>query len=129
MANISLPISFINTPTSTQSTNAYWTPSNSLVLGNAGTKQNINFNNELNEFTGTNTFIDTLFNVYHSNYIIDVFNTSRRLTKITSYLPLNILFNFELNDTFTIGLNTYIINSITTNLQNGKSSMELLNKV
>lgn len=123
------PISFINTPTSTQSTNAYWTPSNSLVLGNAGTKQNINFNNELNEFTGTNTFIDTLFNVYHSNYIIDVFNTSRRLTKITSYLPLNILFNFELNDTFTIGLNTYIINSITTNLQNGKSSMELLNKV
>ena len=92
-------------------------------------RENINFNNEINEYTRTNEFSDTLFSAYHSPYIIDVFNSSRRITKVTSYLPLRILFNFKLNDTFEINSQKYIINSITTNLQSGKSDMELLNKV
>jgi hypothetical protein len=110
-------------------TNTYWVPSNSLYLtSNLGT-QNINFALEQNEFQQTSSFNDTLFADYHSEYIIDVFNRSRRITKVTAYLPLRILYNFKLNDTFTINNRNYIINSITTNLQNGKSNMELLNKV
>ena len=109
--------------------NTYWVPSNSLYLtSNLGT-QNINFALEQNEFQQTSSFNDTLFADYHSEYIIDVFNRSRRITKVTAYLPLRILYNFKLNDTFTINNRNYIINSITTNLQNGKSDMELLNKV
>ena len=44
-------------------------------------------------------------------------------------MPLKILFNFKLNDVFTINRQDYLINSVTTNLQSGKSDMELLNKV
>ena len=115
--------------TVTQVTN-YTIPSNSLYISaqyQGG--QNINFNNEINEYTRTTEFTDTLFSTYHSPYIIDVFNSSRRITKITSYLPLRILFDFKLNDTFEINAQKYIINSVTTNLQSGKSEMELLNKV
>ena len=110
-------------------TNTYWVPSNSLNLVSSSGTQNINFALEQNEFNPTQSFTDTLFADYHSEYIIDVFNTSRRITKVTAYLPLRILYDFKLNDTFTINGRNYIINSITTNLQSGKSDMELLNKV
>ena len=115
--------------TVTQVTN-YTIPSNSLYISaQYQGRQNINFNNEINEYTRTTQFTNTLFLTYHSPYIIDVFNSSRRITKITSYLPLRILFDFKLNDTFEINAQKYIINSVTTNLQSGKSEMELLNKV
>ena len=112
----------------TSNTRNYWVPSNSLSLTFGG-RENINFNQEQNEYTPFVTFNQTLFADYHSPYMIDVFNTSRRITKITAFLPLKILFNFKLNDIFTINTTDYIINSVTTNLQSGKSSMELLNKV
>jgi len=123
-------LSFQETPTLAVSVNQYWIPSNSLFKDPSVGKQNINFGLELNEYDfGSDEFTDTLFSVYHSEYIIDVFNPSRRITQISSYLPLRIIYNFKLNDTFTINSSTFIINSITTDLQSGKSKMELLNKV
>ena len=119
----------VATGTGKVATNTYWVPSNSLNLVSSLGTQNINFALEQNEFNPTQSFTDTLFADYHSEYIIDVFNTSRRITKVTAYLPLRILYDFKLNDTFTINGRNYIINSITTNLQSGKSDMELLNKV
>ena len=110
-------------------TNTYWVPSNSLNLVSSSGTENINFSLEQNEFNPTQSFTDTLFSDYHSQYIIDVFNTSRRITKLSAVLPLKILYDFKLNDTFTVNGRNYIINSITTNLQSGKSDMELLNKV
>ena len=120
-------ISFINDNDTISPLTRYIIPSNSLYLDPAVGKQNINFSNEINEYTRTNDFTDTLFSTFHSEYIIDIFNQKRRLTKITSYLPLRILFAFKLNDTFQINADRYTINSITTNIQSGKSEMELLN--
>ena len=123
-------LSFQNSLSSRTITNSYWIPSNALFQASSSGKQNINFNNELNEYqVGSDQFTETLFSVYHSEYIIDVFNQSRRLTQVTSFLPLRITYNLKLNDTFTINSKIYRINSITTDLQSGKSKMELLNKV
>ena len=66
---------------------------------------------------------------YYETYISHVFNRSRRLTKVTAYLPLKIIYNLELNDKVSIGTQQYIINSLKTDLLNGKSSIELLNVV
>ena len=63
------------------------------------------------------------------NYVSAVFNLRRRLTKVTAFLPLNIIYNLEMNDYLTIGGQAYTINTITTDLTNGKSSIELLNNV
>jgi len=123
------PISLVLSDTSVVSKTTYVMPSNSESLTSSQNKGNINFNNEINEFTNTTAFTDTLFLVYHSKYVIDIFNTRRRITQVNAFLPLRILFDFQLNDTFEISSQRYIINSITTNLQNGKSSIELLNKV
>lgn len=122
-------IRFLEDASNFNDLDSYWIPSNSLYLDPAVGTENINFGLELNEYTGASGFDETLFNNYHSEYIIDVFNESRRITKVSAFLPLRILYNFKLNDTFTINSRDYIINSITTNLQTGKSDMELLNKV
>ena len=108
---------------------SYNVPSNSLALDPTTSKDNINFKNELNEYTGNTDFTDTLFQKYYSNYITDIFNNKNRLTKVTAYLPLKILLNFTLADRFDINGNRYKINSIKTNLQDGKSEIELLNEL
>jgi len=86
----------------------------------------INFKQELDEYTGE-VQQKSLFNNCHVSYMTSVFNPSNRITKLTAYLPLGVLLNYKLNDKFLISEKKYKINSIKTNLQNGKSELELLN--
>ena len=104
----------------------HFTPGNSnrSVLTN---KPTINFSLEIDEYTGV-TYPNTLFADYHEEYISEVFNQSKRLSVFTAYLPLRILMNYTLADRFVINNQSYKINSIKTNLLNGKSSLELLNE-
>ena len=108
---------------------SYIIPSNSLDISPTSIKDNIHFQNEENEYTGDFLFTDTLFKTYYETYISHVFNNARRITKVTAYLPLKIIYNLELNDRISIGTQQYIINSLKTDLLNGKSSIELLNVV
>lgn len=104
-------------------------PSNSVYLDGTPTKQNIHFQTEINEWTRTNDFTDTLFVNYYQDYITDSFNLKRRLSKVTAYLPLKIFTKLNLNDRLIVNNKSYIINQITTNLLTGKSELELLNEV
>jgi len=122
-------ISFLDTTSSHSEVTQYNVPSNSVALSSATSKYNINFNNEINEYTLDNTFTDTLFEAYHKDYISDVFDVTNRLTKLTAYLPLRILLNYTLADRFNISGTTYKINSIKTNMLTGKSDLELLNDI
>ena len=122
-------ISFLDTPTSHSQIVNYNIPSNSVALSSATSKYNINFNNEINEYTAENDFTNTLFQAYHSDYISDVFDVRNRLTKVSAYLPLKILLNYTLADRFSIFGNRYKINSIKTNFKTGKSEIELLNDI
>ena len=122
-------ISFLDTTSSHSEVTLYNVPSNSVALSSSTSKYNINFNNEINEYTATNDFTDTLFEAYHSDYISDVFDVTNRLTKVTAYLPLRILLNYTLADRFNISGTTYKINSIKTNMLTGKSDLELLNDI
>jgi hypothetical protein len=125
-------MSFVNAvdsagvPTGHQLISNHFTPGNSnrSVLLN---KPTINFSLEIDEYTGV-TYPNTLFADYHEEYISGVFNQSKRLSVFTAYLPLRILMNYTLADRFVINNQSYKINSIKTNLLNGKSSLELLNE-
>ena len=124
------PISFVfQKDVSVQSLTTYNIPSNSVALSSVTSKANINFHNETNEYSFSNSFTDTLFNVYYSNYITGVFNESNRITKLTAYLPLSIALKLNLSDSFIISGKSYKINSVKTNLETGKSELELLNEV
>lgn len=120
-------ISFRDTETSHSAISAYNIPSNSVALDPTSTSYNINFKNEFNEWTGNTDFTNTLFEAFYSNYITSIFNEKNRLTKVKAYLPLRILRNLVLSDRLIINNKQYKINSIKTNLLNGKSDIELLN--
>jgi hypothetical protein len=120
-------IAFLNSPTSQEELTTYNIPSNSVALTTTASTYNINFYEEVNEYTRQTGFTNTLFQAYYSNYITSVFNPTNRITKVSAYLPLRILLNYTLADRFVISGNSYKINSIKTNLKNGKSDIELLN--
>ena len=111
----------------------YFVPSNSLALDPTVSKDNIHFNNYINEWEANeggslqNEFTDTLFETEYKTYIQSVFNERQRLTTVTAYLPYKIFSSLQLNDIIELGQNRYFINSITTDLTNGKTKFELLN--
>lgn len=125
-------ITFLNTPTNIAAISNYIVPSNSVSLSSATSSYNMNFNAEQNEWGALEIpadtgFTNSLFEAYYKNYITSVFNPSNRISKVSAYLPLKILLNYTLADRFIIGGHSYKINSITTNLETGKSELELLN--
>ena len=125
-------IAFLNSPTDQDPITTYNIPSNSVALSSATSSYNMNFNAEQNEWGSLEVpadigFTNSLFQAYYSNYITSVFNPTNRITKVTAYLPLRILRNYTLADRFVINGKSYKINSIKTNLKNGKSDLELLN--
>jgi hypothetical protein len=124
--NGSTPISFRDSETAHSQVTRYYIPLNSN--GITGTDQSLHFNAEIDEYALTQNN-ETLFENYYKNYIQDVFNEKRRITKVSAYLPLRVLLKYNLSDRFVINSISYKINSITTNLETGKSELELLNEV
>ena len=123
-------LSFRNTnPSGRVPITSYFIPSNSLSINSATSKFNIHFRPMVNEYTGVNNFTNTLFETKYKSYIEDVFNAQRRLTKVTAFLPYKIFNSLQLNDRIQLGQNNYKINSLKTNLTNGKTEFELLNTV
>lgn len=120
-------IAFRDTPTTHKEVTSYFIPSNSVSLNASTSSSNINFYEETNEYSPNDSFSGTLFANYYRNYIRSIFTINRRLIKVKAYLPLKILYNFTLNDVFTINNRSFNINTIETNLQTGESNIELLN--
>ena len=122
-------ISFRDTTTThSEITVSIFMPSNQRNFQTNTGQESINFYSELNEWTAS-TNDNSLFQDRYRNYIQDVFNEKRRITKVKAFLPLKIVLKHTLADEFIIAGNKYKINSITTNLQTGESDIELLNEV
>ena len=119
--------------------NLFIAPSNTLTLNPepSGSDISLHFQNELseylaNELSGSDLaddFTDTLFETEYKEYIQDVFNQRRRLTKVTAYLPMKVYYNLQLNDLIELNQSRYKINSMKTDLTTGKTEFELLNSV
>ena len=121
------PISFRDTLESHVQVLSYNIPLNSI--GVTGTGQSLNFKTEIDEYAFPLVENqETLFKNYYFNYISDVFKIKKRITKLNADLPLKVLLNYKLNDRFIVNGNVYKINSIKTDLQTGKSNLEIINE-
>ena len=120
-------------PTGTNSSlDDYWIPSVCNELGTASTPPtyNLNFGSEINTYTltdysGNN---NSLFQTYYQNYIVRVFNKRTRIFKFSAVLPLKVLLTLTLDDLIVVGTRAYTINKMSTKLQSGETSFELLNE-
>jgi len=100
---------------------------------NADQSQSLNFGSEIDEYnrSGNSAIINnnSLFNNFYKTYITQVFDRRARIYRYSAKLPSKILLKYNLNDTFTIFDQDYIINNINVNLITGDSKLELINKL
>jgi hypothetical protein len=127
-------------PVTSNAVNSYFMPHNANSTGTSNVapypinadapEYNLNFGSEINSYTltdyGGNN--NSLFQLYYQNYIQRVFNTKTRIFKYNAILPLKFLLTYSLADTIIISDRLFTINKITTNLQTGQSTLELLNE-
>lgn len=115
--------------------NDYYRPSNTnetaTDIGNEGADEepanfSLNFDSEIDEWTGNENF-NSIFEKFYKKYIESVFDPYKRISVFTAYLPPSFLIHYRLNDQLKIQDTIYRINSIKTNLNTGKSTLELIN--
>lgn len=138
--SISTPINYVDSTRPVTSSsgitnttiNNYWMPHNANELGTTSTAPafNLNFGSEINSYTltdygGSN---NSLFQKFYQSYIQRVFNTKTRIFKYKAVLPLKFLLTYSLADKIFVTGRAFTINKITTDLQTGRSTLELLNE-
>lgn len=106
--------------TSTTTYNAFG--SETFIGGNT---YSINFGSEQSPMTN-NLISNSLYTQYYQAYLDNVFNQKARLIKLSAVLPISILTTLKLNDSIIIRDKKYIINTMTFDLTNGETSLELL---
>ena len=70
---------------------------------------------------------NTLFSVYYSPYLSNLFNLKNRETTVKTNLPISLLTSLELNDRLIIRDKRYMINNMKSNLTTGQVDLVLLN--
>jgi hypothetical protein len=100
-------------------------PSNSEVI-NDDQSNSLHFDVEFSEYTGSE-LNNSLFSRFYQKYIESVFNSKNRLTKVSAVLPIVKTISIQLSDVIVIQGKKYRINSMTTNLKDGRTEFELIN--
>lgn len=100
-------------------------PSNSEDI-DLDTSNSLHFSVEKSEYTNTD-LEESLFKRFYQEYIENVFNAKNRLTKVKAILPVSKILSITLSDIIVINDRLYRINSMTTNLKDGRTDFELIN--
>jgi len=69
----------------------------------------------------------TLYQVYYSDYIINLYNLRNRRTTVKTNLPISLLTGLQLNDRVIIRDKRYVIESMKSNLNTGDVDLVLIN--
>ena len=107
----------------------YNAPSKFLRDASGNTLQTLTFGTENDERTTAGdtgfTSNNTLFRSYYENYITTIFNERAKVYKYKGRLPASLLTSIGNDDTLVIGNNAYRSNSIISNINDGKTRLEL----
>jgi len=86
----------------------------------------LNFNADIS--TLLNEIVpNTLFSIYYSPYLSNLYNLKNRETTVKTNLPISLLTNLKLNDRLIIRDKRYMINDMKSNLTTGEVNFTLLN--
>lgn len=85
----------------------------------------LNFGTEIDEYTLTEN-TNGLFKKWYRDYIVNTFDKESRRLSIEAKFPLSFLYEYSLEDRLLFNGSPFIINEITTNLNTGKSQLDLV---
>ena len=124
-ANVDIGFLDRNSKSSITTSSSINMPSNTEDIDDE-TSNNIHFGVEKSEFTNADA-TETLFSRFYQNYIESVFNSRNRLTRVKTILPIGKIISIKLSDVIIVNDRKYRINSMETNLKDGRTSFELIN--
>jgi hypothetical protein len=87
----------------------------------------LNFHPEIDTQTPNDSITNTLYQVYYSGYLSNLFNPKSRLIRVKAHFPLSLITKLKLNDRLIIRDKRYIINELKTDITNGEVELSLLN--
>lgn len=96
-----------------------------LFSQNNTTGFSLNFGNEFDIVT-QQTEPNSLYNTYYANHLGNLYDLQQRLFSFTAYLPTGVLSALKLNDKIIIKDKRYLINDISSTLNNGEVKMNLI---
>lgn len=71
----------------------------------------------------------SLYQTYWESYIVDLYNSKRRVVQVEGILPLGRIINLQLNNKIVWNNQRWIVNTVNVNMTTGRSRFELLNDV
>ena len=86
------------------------------------------FGNEFNIVT-QQTEPDSLYNTYYSRHLSNLYDIQQRMFSFTALLPTGLMTKLKMNDRLIIHDRRYLINDISTTLNNGEVKMNLLREL
>ena len=105
----------------------YFAPSNYIEtdpLAPTTPFYNYNFGDEV--FNDEQINENSLFNNYHRDEVLRIYDENSRKISVKAYLPSGVLSNTEVRDIIIINGKPHRVNNIKSNLLNGKTEFELL---
>lgn len=88
----------------------------------------LNFGNEFDIVT-QETEPNSLYQTYYANHLGNLYDLQQRLFSFTAYLPTGILSALKMNDKIIIKDKRYLINDISSTLNNGEVKMNLIREL
>ena len=85
----------------------------------------LNFGAEISTFYNVVNH-NTLYKLYYSNYIENLYNVKNRLVKVKTILPISLLTTLQLNDRLVIRDKRYMINEMQSDLTTGDVNFTLI---
>jgi hypothetical protein len=127
------PISFVdlsNTITGDDSVevDTIWYCNASSKATNGATTYSLNYGADIDPYL-LESVNNSLYNTYWRDYVVDLYNPSRRLVRVSAILPLGKILNFDLKNKLIWNGQRWIVNTATFALTTGKAEFELLNDV
>ena len=109
------------------SQSAYNIPSNTLDLRTLANPEPfaLPFGDYYDSWTRKDVTSAGMYYTNHFNFLAPIFNTRNKTLKLELYLPAHLLIDLELKDDIVFKGKKYRINTLRTNLQSGKSSIEI----
>ena len=92
-----------------------------------GTKYSLNFGVERRVLSPNEYLYNSLYALYYSGYITNLYNPKNRITHVETRMPISLLTNIKLKDRLIIRDKRYIINDMKINLTNNEISLNLIN--
>jgi hypothetical protein len=127
------PISFIDesnaiTGNDSVEVDTIWYCNASSKVTNGATTYSLNYGADIDPYL-LESVNNSLYNTYWRDYVVDLYNPSRRLVRVSAILPLGKILNFDLKNKVIWNGQRWIVNTATFALTTGKAEFELLNDV